>query len=157
MEKIAIILVSFITAFSGFSPARAFPAVSISSPQKSQPVEKVQWDSDRRWRPEGQRWRGNFRERHYRDRYHDRRSWRHHDRRHHNRSNAAAVIGGLAAGAIIGGAIAQSQQPRYGAPQRYVGGDAHVDWCHNRYRSYRPYDNTFQPYDGPRQLCHSPY
>ncbi|MGH6763055.1 MAG: BA14K family protein [Phyllobacterium sp.] len=36
-------------------------------------------------------------------------------------------------------------------------GNAHVQWCYNRYRSYRAYDNTFQPYGGPRQYCYSPY
>ena len=59
--------------------------------------------------------------------------------------------------------------PYYSAPvyryrprviQRRVyrsGGSAHVQWCYNRYRSYRAWDNTFQPYNGPRQLCYSPY
>jgi hypothetical protein len=37
------------------------------------------------------------------------------------------------------------------------GGSAHVQWCYNRYRSYRAWDNTFQPYNGPRQQCYSPY
>lgn len=55
--------------------------------------------------------------------------------------------------------------PRYVAP-RYVRpaprrairlSAAHVNWCHARYRSYRSYDNTFQPYNGPRQQCFSPY
>jgi hypothetical protein len=41
--------------------------------------------------------------------------------------------------------------------QRARLGDAHVQWCYNRYRSYRAYDNTFQPYHGPRQQCYSPY
>lgn len=54
-------------------------------------------------------------------------------------------------GAIIGGAIANSG-PRY-----YAGGDAHVQWCYDHYRSYRAYDNTFQPYRGPRKQCISPY
>jgi hypothetical protein len=57
--------------------------------------------------------------------------------------------------------------PYYSAPvyrprviQRRVyrsGGSAHVQWCYNRYRSYRAWDNSFQPYNGPRQLCFSPY
>ncbi|MBB6356699.1 BA14K family protein [Aminobacter aganoensis] len=35
----------------------------------------------------------------------------------------------------------------------YVGAD-HVDYCFSRYRSYRPEDNTYQPYDGgPRRQC----
>ena len=51
--------------------------------------------------------------------------------------------GAFIVGAIIGNAV--------------TGGSAHVRWCHNRYRSYRAYDNTFQPYNGPRRQCHSPY
>lgn len=53
---------------------------------------------------------------------------------------AAAFI----AGAIIGNAVTG-------------GGSAHVRWCQNRYRSYRAYDNSFQPYNGPRRQCYSPY
>lgn len=34
---------------------------------------------------------------------------------------------------------------------------AHVEWCYDRYRSYRASDNTFQPYNGPRRQCYSPY
>lgn len=33
----------------------------------------------------------------------------------------------------------------------------HFDWCAHRYRSYRAYDNTFQPYGGPRTQCYSPF
>jgi hypothetical protein len=33
----------------------------------------------------------------------------------------------------------------------------HVDWCYSRYRTYRHWDNTFQPYHGPRKQCISPY
>lgn len=38
----------------------------------------------------------------------------------------------------------------------YVG-DAHVNWCYARYRSYRAYDNSFQPNHGRRRVCVSPY
>lgn len=58
---------------------------------------------------------------------------------------AAAFI----AGAIISGAIANDRPARSGS--------AHVEWCYDRYRSYREWDNTFQPYNGPRQQCRSPY
>ena len=34
---------------------------------------------------------------------------------------------------------------------------AHYNYCVKRYRSYRPADNTFQPYHGPRKACRSPY
>lgn len=56
-------------------------------------------------------------------------------------------------GVIIGGAVA-SQPPRYAD-----GGinPRHFEWCAARYRSYRAYDNTFQPYGGPREQCLSPY
>lgn len=63
--------------------------------------------------------------------------------------------GAFAAGALIGGAIgsAAASPP----PARYSGGNAHVNWCANHYRSYRAYDNTYQPYNGPRRQCVSPY
>jgi len=53
-------------------------------------------------------------------------------------------------GAAVGSAIAQPT---------YRGGysNAHYQWCEDRYRSYRASDNTFQPYNGPRQQCVSPY
>lgn len=63
---------------------------------------------------------------------------------------AAAFI----TGAIIGGALNSQPAPR---PVYRGGGNAHVQWCYNRYRSYRASDNSFQPYNGPRQQCYSPY
>ena len=48
----------------------------------------------------------------------------------------------------------------YAQPRRYYRGggtSAHVAWCYNRYRSYRQWDNTFQPYYGGRRQCWSPY
>ncbi|TPJ52328.1 BA14K family protein [Mesorhizobium sp. B2-6-4] len=33
----------------------------------------------------------------------------------------------------------------------------HVRRCYDHYRSYRRSDNTFQPYNGPRRQCRSPY
>ncbi len=57
---------------------------------------------------------------------------------------------------IIGGAIAQPRyaEPRYAAPGMPA---SHVNWCYDRYRSYRAADNSYQPYGGPRQQCYSPY
>ncbi len=34
---------------------------------------------------------------------------------------------------------------------------AHIRWCYAHYRSYRAYDNSYQPHYGPRQPCWSPY
>lgn len=33
----------------------------------------------------------------------------------------------------------------------------HVNWCHNRFKTFNTYDNTYQPYSGPRAQCWSPY
>ena len=62
---------------------------------------------------------------------------------------ANTAFGGMSFLALeaIGGAIAN--QPSAGG--------SHVQWCANRYRSYRAYDNTFQPNYGPRKQCVSPY
>ncbi|MDF1606793.1 BA14K family protein [Hoeflea sp. YIM 152468] len=59
----------------------------------------------------------------------------------------------FALGAIIGGAMNNNHgnvRPGYTNPQ-------HVNWCHNKYRSYRQRDNSFQPYHGPRRECRSPF
>ncbi len=39
----------------------------------------------------------------------------------------------------------------------YARDNPHLRWCYGRYRSYRDYDNTFQPYHGPRKACLSPF
>ena len=41
--------------------------------------------------------------------------------------------------------------------QRIHPARAHMRWCHDRYRSYRAWDNTFQPHHGPRRACRSPF
>jgi hypothetical protein len=62
-------------------------------------------------------------------------------------------------------------QPRYRSPAvvspRSIDGNpaisgqldlkSHVGWCQDRYRSYRASDNTFQPYQGARRSCDSPF
>lgn len=61
-------------------------------------------------------------------------------------------------GAIIGGALATPPPPPPPVYQRpRPAGDAHMRWCYDRYKSYRAYDNSFQPYNGPRRQCYSPY
>lgn len=49
--------------------------------------------------------------------------------------------------------------PRYYSRRTYTRrvGNAHVEWCYDQYRSYREWDNTWQPYRGPRRECISPY
>jgi len=45
------------------------------------------------------------------------------------------------------------------APRRAYQSDwgAHVAWCYDRWRSYSEYDNTYQPFNGPRRECRSPF
>lgn len=62
---------------------------------------------------------------------------------------------GFFAGALFGGSF-YDEGPTYSYVVPSVG-YAHVQWCYNRYRSYRAYDNSFQPYNGPREQCYTPY
>ena len=83
-------------------------------------------------------------------------------------SQTGAIIGGLPAQPRYYGPSYYDQsyygptyyRPHYYAPrnyrQVYYGGNTHTRWCYARYRSYRAYDNTFQPYYGPRRACVSP-
>ncbi|KRR29203.1 BA14K family protein [Bradyrhizobium retamae] len=104
-------------------PAAASPMMAVAGAERLaasiQPVEAVQY---RRWH------RGP----HYRHGWH---------RRQHG--TGAAVLGGLAAGAIIGGAIANSQARANDA----------VAYCAQRYRSYDPASGTYLGYDGYRHPC----
>lgn len=64
-------------------------------------------------------------------------------------------LAAFAAGAAIMGTINQpSQQP---VQRAQTMNQNHINWCANRYRSYRASDNSFQPYNGPRAQCFSPY
>lgn len=71
-------------------------------------------------------------------------------------------LGSAVVGAIIGGVIVnEMQRPRQAQQHRaHSAGflsQNHVNWCHNRWRSYRVSDNSYQPYNGPRRVCASPY
>lgn len=83
---------------------------------------------------------------------------------HQQRRSSGPDLGSAIVGAIVGGVIVnQLQQPRqYHAPApvarhgSYLSSN-HINWCHNRWRSYRVSDNSYQPYNGPRRVCSSPY
>ena len=80
-------------------------------------------------------------------------------------SKAGYVIGGIAAGALIGGAIANANRPYYAPgyyapppayyapPPAYVAPGDPVAYCMQRYRSYRPETGTFIGYDGIERPC----
>lgn len=106
------------------------------------PLEKVQyrhWDDDRPGY-----WRGHRGYREHRPGY----------RRHSDGWWYPLAVFGLGA-AIMGGMAGQQRvaPPPVGAAMPV----SHVRWCQGRYRSYDAYSNTFQPYNGPRQVCVSPY
>lgn len=63
----------------------------------------------------------------------------------------------FAVGALLGGALASQPAPVYAAPGYGGLSQQHYAWCEQRYISYRASDNSFQPYEGPRQACVSPY
>lgn len=81
---------------------------------------------------------------------------RHRHHRRHRGSSFSIIIGG-------GAPHHYRPAPRYIAPPViparpvYRLTNAHINWCHARYRSYRVSDNSFQPYHGPRKACISPY
>lgn len=149
MKKVAVIFLALATTFTGVMPAHAFPGVpTISTPQATMPgVEEVRDRRRIRRHHDRHSWRNDHRRDYHRS---HNRHWRYDDRYHHRRNYAGAIIGGLAAGAIIGGIV--NAQPR-----RYYAGNSHTSWCYNRYRSYRAYDNTYQPNYGSRRACVSPY
>ena len=60
-------------------------------------------------------------------------------------------------GAIVGGALATPPPPPPPVYRARPAANAHVRWCYDRYKSYRAYDNSYQPYNGPRRQCYSPY
>lgn len=73
--------------------------------------------------------------------------------------SATAMAGGFGYGSQTGWSGYQAHAPNRHTTRKqvYAGSNRHLAWCFNRYRSYRLMDNTFQPYQGPRQECLSPY
>lgn len=123
--------------------ASAAPLVTPQAPSAVNLVDQVAW----RGRGGRDRWEhrnGNV----Y---LHGHRGYRHHRHGYREYNGYWFPLAAFAAGALVTGAINNAQPVYRGS------GSAHVQWCYNRYRSYRASDNTFQPYHGPRQQCYSPY
>jgi hypothetical protein len=158
-------------AFAGASlvslsaPARAMPAAPV--PAVANGIETVQWNGPYRGRVQGGRgYRGGpaYAGRGYYGRpgvYGRGYGYR---RGIDPGAAAAAGIVGLAAGAIIGGALSQPrtivEEPVYGAPVYGAPvyaepgyGASPEDYCARRYRSYDPASGTFLGYDGLRHPC----
>ena len=102
----------------------------------------------RQWRHGNDRWRRRHHRRHR------------HYRRHYNDSAIFFGLGlGLPAYNYYRGP--SYYEPGYYPPRRYYRtqrlSNAHVRWCYDRYVSYRAWDNSYQPYNGQRRQCWSPY
>lgn len=65
---------------------------------------------------------------------------------------------GIGPGATVGGPSPGTAGTRM-PPRREIRLDlnAHLRWCLERYASYRLDDNTYQPFNGRRRQCNSPY
>lgn len=174
MRKLTVAVLCLIIGIPGITPAQAFPVINPPRIEAQQQIEHVQW-----------RGRGGHRGGgHYRGRYYGRGYYGGY--RHHGGAEWGWALGGLAVGTILGSALSQpyygsyygspygyygrpygyygSPYRYYGRPYRYsapsayyAGGRSHEAWCYARYRSYRAFDNTFQPYYGPRRQCVGPY
>ncbi|MFC3753069.1 BA14K family protein [Aquamicrobium ahrensii] len=130
---------------AGVAPSAAAPVapvapITVSGVQSD--FQTIQYKRQLRKRPNHQ---SNANRRGHWKGYTGQRSQRRGYRRHSDGFWYPLAAFGL--GAAIGGAIANQPQ----------GGNAHVQWCYGQYRSYRASDNTFQPYNGPRRQCRSPY
>ncbi len=131
---------------TSFVPVQAMVPIPVQKPvQTANAAEPVQYrDRDRDdWRRRGMHRRGDA---YY---YNGHRGYRERRRGYREHNGVWFPLAAFATGAIIGGAINNDRPAR-------VGG-SHVAWCQDRYRSYRAYDNTYQPNNGPRRQCNSPY
>ncbi|MEP7454891.1 BA14K family protein [Phyllobacterium sp. SB3] len=157
MKKLTSILTAMAMSVgmlsAGAVPATSAPLAPISIETGTPNVQTVR-DRGRHWRHGGDRgWRGN---RHWRgDRgWRGDRHWRGHRGYRHHRSGyryhngAWFPLAAFGTGVIIGSTV---NRPAY------RGVRSHTQWCYDRYRSYRASDNTFQPNNGPRRQCNSPY
>jgi|APTNR8051073442_1049403.scaffolds.fasta_scaffold41886_2 hypothetical protein len=132
--------------------ASAAPVVPRIKTEAANPnLTQVEYRGDKfRWRGGNPYWRGHRGYKHRRSGFSNHNGW-------------WFPAGAFIAGAIISGALSQPryyEEPRViYQPRRVIrrASGAHVNWCYNRYRSYREWDNSFQPYHGPRQQCYSPY
>ena len=145
----ATLSVSF--AATAAVPANAAPMFVPQASPASSGVQTVA-ERDFRWR-HGGHWRGG--QRFSRNDsgmwWNGHRGYREYRRGYRRHGDYWFPLAAFATGALITGAIVNSEN------NRVYRGNSHVQWCYDRYRSYRASDNTFQPYNGPRQQCVSPY
>jgi hypothetical protein len=151
--------VSFAAATT--APVNAAPVFVPRTAPVTTDVQQAQYNSNEMWRMrrgmgramryQSGNWqaRRNFQRRGDWNSYNGYRGYRYHRPGYHSYNGWWYPAAAFVAGALITSAIVNQQ--------RVNSGNAHVDWCYSRYRSYRAYDNTYQPYYGPRRQCYSPY
>ncbi|MCJ8519057.1 hypothetical protein ABID21_001971 [Pseudorhizobium tarimense] len=129
---------------TSIAPAGAVVMPSVMAPQVSA-VEQVQANRDDRRRFERDRddRRGMYRG--YRGSRERRQGYRRHS------DGFWYPLAAFGAAAIIGGAIANQPGRAQTTSSR------HVQWCSERYRTYRASDDTYVPRVGVRARCNSPY
>ncbi len=126
-RTISVAILAVATSLAALSPVAAAPLmVSPGLGQSTGNVDTVQY---RRWE-RGPDW-------------HHRGWHRHYGYYGGYYGDDGAVLGGLAAGAIVGGAIANSEA-------RAAQDDS---YCSQRYKSYDPASGTYLGYDGARHPC----
>nr|WP_316652182.1 BA14K family protein [uncultured Gellertiella sp.] len=108
--------------------------VTVGDPGRFRAEENQQWRRHRGWRNGDMYYNGHRGYREFRPGY----------RRYNGFWFPGAAF---ATGIIIGGALAERPVMRRGI------GSSHVHACMNRYRSYRAWDDTYQPNYGPRRRC----
>ncbi|KQQ80584.1 BA14K family protein [Aureimonas sp. Leaf324] len=96
-------------------------------------------------------------------RYYGGRGYGYGHRGYRRHGGGGAAVAGAIVGLGVGAAIASAAQPRYveRAPRYYAAPAYRAEpwtrewyrYCAQRYRSFDPRSGTFQPYNGPRQLC----
>lgn len=70
---------------------------------------------------------------------------------------AVAVPTGGEVDALTTAALPTAGDPALRSPDTEAMAAAHAEWCGDRYRSYRPRDDSYTPYNGGRRRCISPY
>lgn len=133
-------------------PATAAPVFVPQAPAVSSDVIQVQdrARTERRWDRNDRRDRGRFERRGNQAYYNNHRGYRQYRPGYRQYNGYWFPPAAFIMGAIIGGAMS-NQQPVVRMSAQ------HVRWCQDRWRSYRVSDNSYQPYNGPRRQCRSPF
>jgi hypothetical protein len=136
-------------AFSVSAPAVAAPLSMPTSPVLSSDIVNVEYRSDRRKGHKNSRRsrRDGFRHSDNGAYFNNHRGYRERRRGYRQHNGFWFPPAAFLAGAIINNAVNNGDY-----------GDPHYRWCNEQYRSYRNWDNSFQPYGGGgRRECDSPY